>query len=274
MFRDRLTIRLAEMGDAPDYSRLAAEVLGIQGASADIARRLVAQALVVGDRQDHWRRVGQKASKAAPPFPGVYILRAVDGRVLYVGKAANLRRRLAAQFANRRWRTLHPAMARVATVECRRTGSEIEALLCEAQLIQELKPEANVQTGAPTLGARAIPRALIRDVVLLLRSHEADSVCLLGARTDGSTASCHVRRTGDDLASHAPGLWMFFNSAGIEVPQPRAVLAPLVFSWLAGRGHHTTRLHPDDCYSAADFCGRLLALLTDKDLFTERLVAT
>ena len=59
MLRDRLLARLAEMGDAPDHQRLAAEVLGIRGAPPELARRLVAQALVLEDRREVWRAGGR-----------------------------------------------------------------------------------------------------------------------------------------------------------------------------------------------------------------------
>src|ERR1700716_358035 len=106
MLRDKLLARLAEMGDAPDYQRLADEVLGIRGAPPELARRLVAQALVVEDRRESWRRAGQRICAAAPASPGVYLLRGDGGRALYVGKAINLRRRLRAHFAGRRWKAL------------------------------------------------------------------------------------------------------------------------------------------------------------------------
>src|SRR4051812_15633886 len=126
MLRDRLVARLAEMGDAPDYEGLVAEVLGIRGARAELARRLVAQALVVEDRQDKWRRLGARICREAPAAPGVYVFHDSDGGALYVGKAVNLRRRLRAHFADSRWRALKPAMARVVTVEWQEVGSEIE----------------------------------------------------------------------------------------------------------------------------------------------------
>src|SRR5207237_117451 len=105
------------MGDKPDHQRLAAEVLGIRNAPADPARRLVAQALVVEDRQEAWRRVGERIAAAAPQAPGVYILRDENGRALYVGKAVNLRRRLRAHFAQRRWPAVKAAMARAAAAD-------------------------------------------------------------------------------------------------------------------------------------------------------------
>jgi hypothetical protein len=73
VLRDKLLARLREMGDAPDHQRLAAEVLGIRGAPEPLARRLVSQALVIGDRRDAWQRVGERICAAAPAAPGVYV---------------------------------------------------------------------------------------------------------------------------------------------------------------------------------------------------------
>src|SRR5437773_3069438 len=160
MLRDQLVARLKEIGDSPDYQRLAAEVLGIRNAPPDLARRLVAQALVVEDRQEEWRRVGERIAAAAPQAPGVYVVRDEEGRALYVGKAVNLRRRLRAHFAQRRWRAIKPDMSRVADAEWTEVGSELEALVREAALIDELHPAANVQIGAPAFDTRAIPPAL------------------------------------------------------------------------------------------------------------------
>ena len=65
MLRDKLLARLAEMGDAPDHQQLAAEVLGIRGTTPELARRLVAQALVVEDRRTEWRRAGERICREA-----------------------------------------------------------------------------------------------------------------------------------------------------------------------------------------------------------------
>ena len=84
LLRDRLRARLAEMGAQPDHQRLAAEVLGIRNASPELARSLIAQALVIEDRHDVWRRVGDRVCAGAPASPGVYVLRDERGRALYV----------------------------------------------------------------------------------------------------------------------------------------------------------------------------------------------
>ena len=72
------------MGDAPDHTRLAAEVLGIRGAAEPLARRLVSQALVLGDRKEAWRRVGERICAAAPAVPGVYVVRDEEGKAYTV----------------------------------------------------------------------------------------------------------------------------------------------------------------------------------------------
>src|SRR2546427_378922 len=159
MIRDKLLARPAEVGAAPDHQRLAAEVLGIRGAPPALARRLVAQALVLEDRRETWRRAGDRICRAAPATPGVYVLKDADGRALYVGKAVNLRRRLRAHFAERRWRALKPGMSRAADADWREGGSEIEALLRGATLLHGLPPPGNVPTGAPGDTPRSARRA-------------------------------------------------------------------------------------------------------------------
>ena len=272
MLRDKLLARLAEMGDAPDHQQLAAEILGIRGAPPELAKRLVAQALVLEDRREIWRRAGERICRDAPAAPGVYVLRDADGRALYVGKAVHLRRRLRAHFADRRWRALKPGMSRAAAAEWHEVGSEIEALLREAALIQELQPPVNVQTAAPDPDRRDVPRALWRDVLVLQPSIEPDSVELIGAAADGRWLIQRTRRNGADLAVHTRRIMKFFRSAADQRPTTNDDrLSPLVFSWLAGRGAAATRLDPHDAASPKQLQTRLAALLADDRLFVERL---
>jgi predicted GIY-YIG superfamily endonuclease len=270
MIRDKLLARLAEMGDAPDHRQLAEEVLGIRGAPPELARRLVAQALVLEDRREIWRRAGDRICADAPASPGVYVLTDAGGRALYVGKAINLRRRLRAHFAERRWRALKPGMSRAFDAEWREVGSEIEALLREATLIDELQPAVNVQTGAPELSTRDVPRALARDVLVLARSVESDSVELIAAAADGRWMIQRTRRNGADLAVHTQRVMRFFHAA-LRGEVKGAALAPIVFSWLYRRGDQATRLDPHDVRDARELRARLTALLEDDRLFVERL---
>jgi hypothetical protein len=275
VLRDKLLARLREMGGAHgeiDHQRLVAEVLGIRGAPEPLARRLISQALVVGDRREAWRRTGQRICLEVPPAPGVYTLRDEDGRALYVGKAVNLRRRLRAHFSEGRWRAISPGLVRAVDADWRLVGSEVEALLSEAVLIHELQPVVNIQIGEPDLGRRVVPRALARDVLVLAPSIEKESVELVGACADGRWMIQRTRRNGADLAVHAVRLRKFFADRHNRSRSPEVRLAPIVFSWLAGRGATATRLDPQAVKSARELHTQLSALLRDERLFTERLM--
>jgi predicted GIY-YIG superfamily endonuclease len=271
LLRDRVLARLQDMGSARDYARIAAEVLGIRNASPELARRLVSQALVMEDRRETWRQIGERISAAAPASPGVYMLKDVEGRVLYVGKANSLRRRLRTHFSPRRWTAIKSEFARASEAEWIEVGSELEALLREAALIEELAPIVNVQIGEPALRTRAVPARLVRSVIVLLPSVEDDSAELICARPDGEWMIQRTRRNGSDLVVHAVRLTRFFHSPVRRALEGRA-LAPLVFSWLAGRGRSATRLDPSDLVTPRDLRPRLAALLADERLFAERIV--
>jgi excinuclease ABC subunit C len=82
-----------------------------------------------------------------PESPGVYRFRDGGGRVIYVGKAKNLRARLNSYFAD--FAGLHPrtqTMLRTAAgVEWTVVGTEVEALQLEYSWIKEFDPRFNVK---------------------------------------------------------------------------------------------------------------------------------
>jgi predicted GIY-YIG superfamily endonuclease len=84
---------------------------------------------------------------ALPDRPGIYIMRDENNAVLYIGKAANLARRLADYFKPAREvpEKIETIRARIRSLEIREVGSELEALLLEHQLIRKHQPEVNVQ---------------------------------------------------------------------------------------------------------------------------------
>jgi DNA polymerase-3 subunit epsilon len=87
---------------------------------------------------------------AAPTTPGVYLFRDRHGQPLYVGRARNLRQRLRSYFAGGRQRpAVEAALAALAEVEWRETGSELEAALVELRLLRELRPPANARGTRP-----------------------------------------------------------------------------------------------------------------------------
>jgi excinuclease ABC subunit C len=89
----------------------------------------------------------EHAVRLAPTSPGVYRMLNAANDVLYVGKAKNVRKRLASYA---RVAAVQPArilrmIAATATVEIISTSTETEALLLEANLIKQLRPRFNVQ---------------------------------------------------------------------------------------------------------------------------------
>jgi DNA polymerase III subunit epsilon len=80
-----------------------------------------------------------------PEQPGVYVFRTARGAVLYVGKALNLRRRIASYFHHRRRQPpkLRRMISRARAVAIHETGSELEALLLESRLIKQEMPPFN-----------------------------------------------------------------------------------------------------------------------------------
>ncbi|MFQ5719154.1 MAG: excinuclease ABC subunit UvrC [Acidobacteriota bacterium] len=98
-------------------------------------------------------RNGSSASPAladvaasAPERPGCYLFRAGSGRILYVGKARILRRRLLSYFQKNRSRSprteaMLDEAARIEVILC---ASEVEALILENSLIKKNRPRYNI----------------------------------------------------------------------------------------------------------------------------------
>ena len=88
---------------------------------------------------------GKAYARALSRAPGVYRMFGADDNVLYVGKAAVLRSRVASYFnATPKAARTMAMLAQVARMDVTVTRTEAEALLLENQLIKSLKPRYNV----------------------------------------------------------------------------------------------------------------------------------
>ena len=88
---------------------------------------------------------GKKVARRLSAGPGVYLMRDIEGTALYVGKAANLRKRVSSYFdARPKIDRLMRMIARIESIEVSLTRSEAEALLLENEWIKSLKPRYNV----------------------------------------------------------------------------------------------------------------------------------
>jgi len=92
-------------------------------------------------------------AKRYPDEPGCYLMKDVRGRVIYVGKAKRLRRRLASYFHKT---DLHPRtrqmVTRVASIEVILVNTEAESLALENNLIKRYRPRFNRQLMADDSG--------------------------------------------------------------------------------------------------------------------------
>ncbi|HXF72383.1 MAG TPA: DEDD exonuclease domain-containing protein [Actinomycetota bacterium] len=89
----------------------------------------------------HFRKI--RMADALPRSPGVYLFRGREGRVLYVGKARDLRARVKRYFYGDDRRRVEDLLAEARSVEGLPCASELEALALEARLIREHEPPYN-----------------------------------------------------------------------------------------------------------------------------------
>jgi excinuclease ABC subunit C len=84
--------------------------------------------------------------KLFPPSPGVYLMKDAQGRVLYVGKAKNLRNRAGHYFTKAAAEDARTAdlVKLIADVDFLPADTEVDALLLEARLVKDIQPRFNV----------------------------------------------------------------------------------------------------------------------------------
>ncbi len=89
----------------------------------------------------------KKRLAGVPAKPGVYMMRDAKYRIIYVGKAVVLRNRVRSYFHDSAAHTpkTERLLAEVADLEWIVTGSELEALVLECELIKKHRPRYNVR---------------------------------------------------------------------------------------------------------------------------------
>ncbi len=85
-----------------------------------------------------------KDFKKLPSFPGVYFFKNRRGKIIYVGKAINLKKRVASYFQkNLELAKTQALVTEISAIDFIEVASDVEALLLEAKLIKKHQPYYN-----------------------------------------------------------------------------------------------------------------------------------
>src|SRR5271167_4131753 len=80
-----------------------------------------------------------------PDEPGVYLFHDARGKVIYVGKAKSIRKRVASHFSNPSTRAGSDLVPMIDHIEALVVHTEAEALLAEQNFIKQYKPRFNIR---------------------------------------------------------------------------------------------------------------------------------
>jgi excinuclease ABC subunit C len=95
-------------------------------------------------QQDRAGRLAEQR-RGLPDQPGVYLFRDARGRVIYVGKAKSVRKRVASHFSNPTLYGTRALTDEVDHIEALVVATEAEALLTEQTFIKQYKPRFNIR---------------------------------------------------------------------------------------------------------------------------------
>jgi hypothetical protein len=198
--------------------------------------------------------------RALPATPGVYRFLDRDGQILYVGKARNLRVRVGSYFVpsargSAKGRSI---LERVHRIAFDLVGSELEAILLEAALIQEYRPPLNRQFEVHERPAPYGPR---RNLVVVLADAGAPT-CTLHLLRGGR----YLRRlvaiepAGLGAAGITPFLDTAYFAGATAGDEAADIDWQLVASYLRRHRDEVNVLDIDECSSATQAVDRLRVL--------------
>lgn len=170
------------------------------------------------------RKFGRDRIANLPRSPGVYLFKDAEGAVLYVGKAKDIRRRLASyRDASRRkvHRKMRTLVREATLLEVRLQASERDALVLENQLIQRLKPRYNIE-GAYSFLYPAIGLTRAPEHALLCFTTRTDTWEHLGFRWFGVFRSrLRAKEAFDTLITLLAYLGHLEKVASLDAPPIR-----------------------------------------------------
>jgi len=82
--------------------------------------------------------------KNLPNSPGVYLFKDAQGKIIYIGKAKALKKRVASYFARPQTDKNQMMVAKIADLDYLLTATETQAIILEAALVKEKQPKYNI----------------------------------------------------------------------------------------------------------------------------------
>ncbi len=79
-----------------------------------------------------------------PETPGVYLFKDAAGKVLYIGKAGNLKRRVSSYFERPHDYRIERLVGKIKKIDYKKIDTALEALILESELIKKYQPSYNV----------------------------------------------------------------------------------------------------------------------------------
>ena len=87
----------------------------------------------------------RKLIKNLPSKPGAYIFKDKGGRIIYIGKAINIKKRVLQHFSKKTAFYGVSFVKNISAIDHIRSGNESEAMILEDQLIKKYQPRFNIQ---------------------------------------------------------------------------------------------------------------------------------
>jgi DNA polymerase-3 subunit epsilon len=234
------------LGHSPELARRSA---GHVAATAFVWRALLPALEAAGVRS--WDELKDWTAKKAPPRsrrtyplsrqhrralpdrPGVYRLLRSNGDVLYVGKAANVKKRVASHFtrAGRPTERALEMLTQVQSVDVTQAATVLEAALLEADEIKRLHPPYNVQLRDDGRSTWFVTPDLTHAASAPDAVHRVGPLPSPGALF--SLAAIRALASGGDLSDPRA------RAAAVGVPRPFAPDEELFLrAWEPFRAHH------------------------------------
>ncbi len=206
--------------------------------------------------------------KNLPDRPGVYLMRDSRKKVIYVGKAKNLRVRVQSYFKRREQTDpkLHALLERIVTLDWKELDTELDALIEEARLIARHKPEINIMVH---VHESALERT---SLILILPAADGEKAIVWLVRQDGfARIVCPRRRLPRKKLLQEIRRYYFSDSDALKEAASNDALE-LILRYCRQHRDRLTLISPADFPDAEQCHSALITMLEDFSALAEKQI--